>query len=1098
MKGKNMKVTNNESFSIVNIRVNEIKEPLGLDEKEPIISWGFSSDKKGMVQTKARILVRRCVDQALFWDSGELKTDCSINLVYAGKPLEPESRFEVTIKAWNQDGEMASGTTWFETGFLNSAESAWEGAQWIGAPEYAVASDTIGTFVLHSTIQMQKKGRAGITFGANDWRLLDKSKNESLLEGENYIRFVLNTTVAPAVVEIYRVGYDKTDRKDKPLYILPTVSLSTGKLIITANNVYKPHKLTVEVIGNCAYAYLDDKKIGIDDEAIQLNPLGRVDVTTYPRLCSIGYYVGKETEAEFDGLHVCYRRLPSREFFSLEGTSLSGEREKLVDPSCHGLPILRTDFFTEKEVERARLYATARGIYECSINGVRVGDEYFAPGLSQYDKHLLYQTYDVTNLLREGENGLGCILSSGWWSDSSTFRLDNYNFWGDKPSFLCKLVVVYKDGSREVFVTDTKTWQYYGEGPYRYAGFFNGEQYDARKAALYQNFSKAGFSAKGEKTPEEIIPTVIPKSKELFPGAAVWPEVNAAKPKIVGNYQAPVKEIERITAKSMFEPIPGVYIYDLGQEIAGVPILKFHEKRGKRITIRYGEMLYPNLEQYGELAGQMLQANLREASNTDIYICNGEEETYQPRFTFHGFRYIEISGTSHPLSLDEVQGILLSSAGQITGRFSCDNALINRFVKNVTYSQYCNFISIPTDCPQRNERMGWMGDTHIFCRTANYQSNEKNFYLRNLQAMADMQDKDGRLPSIAPIGGGFGGLTYESAMILIVYELYQQYGDIKVLETYYGAMKRWIECIKKMGLPGLPAVHAPAWLGDWLAPEPADDYLLWNAFHYRNVRYMQYFAKQLGITEDVQRYALEAEKTKKYWNETFVDKDTKRTTRADGSICDVQGSYSVGLSCNVFDEYSRDLAFAHLARKTREGNYTIKAGFFGTGPINPMLSLGGYSDLAYRTITQTKCPSWLYPVTQGATTIWERWNSYTAEEGFGKNNSMNSFNHYSLGSVLSWIYENVLGIQRDMRYPGYKHFVLHPEVRFFRNAEGAINTPYGMIKSAWEWQEDFIFYTCSIPPNTSANVILGKSQQTLGSGTYTLKIKGDGLQVFPG
>lgn len=254
-----------------------------------------------------------------------------------------------------------------------------------------------------------------------------------------------------------------------------------------------------------------------------------------------------------------------------------------------------------------------------------------------------------------------------------------------------------------------------------------------------------------------------------------------------------MKEVETVTAKSVTEPLPGVYIYDLEQEIAGVPVLKLHEKRGQRITIRYGEMLYPALERYRELAGCLLQANLREASNTDIYICSGEGgEVYNPRFTFRSYRYIELSGVENPPAPQEVQSVLLSSVEKITGEFSCDHELVNRLVKNVMYSQYCNFISIPTDCPQRNERMGWMGDTHIFCRTANYQSNVKNFYLRNLQAMADMQEKDGRLPCIAPFGGGFGGLTYESAMILVVYELYRMYGGTDVIETYYSSMKRWM------------------------------------------------------------------------------------------------------------------------------------------------------------------------------------------------------------------------------------------------------------------------------------------------------------------
>ena len=1084
-------------FEIKEIRVNGMTQPMGLDEKKPLFSWKFRNAGENMMQGKARVLVKERDGERIFWDSGELKTDCSIGLRYEGRDLMPESRYQVFVTAWNQNGDSAEGNTWFETGLLNPGQEAWEGAEWIGAPEYAVASDTIGVFVLHCTICMEKAGRAGIVFGANDSRLLDRNKNESLLQGENYIRFVLNTREEPAIVEIYRVGYDREDRADRPLFTIPAVSLATGKPVITRENKYKPHKLTVEVAGNGAYTYIDDEKIDESERTSpmgkvkiprQLNPLGIVDVTTFPRLCHIGYYVAEDTEAEFEGLHVHHYRSPSREFYRMKGKKIAGECQELVNPSCHGLPMLRSNFSVKGKVKQARLYATARGIYECSMNGHRVGREYFAPGASQYDKHLLYQTYDVTELLSEGENGIGCILASGWWSDSSTFRLDNFNYWGDKMSFLGKLVIIYEDGRREVTVTDDENWQYYGDGPYLYAGFFNGEQYDGRKAAIFRNFSRPGFFIEGLKKPEKITPCLMEEKEGIFPGAAPWPELNRTEPEIVGSYQAPVREIETLTAKSVTEHVPGVCIYDLGQEIAGVPVLKFHEKAGQKITIRYGEMLYPKLPCYGELSGTLLQANLREASNTDIYICRGEEgETYQPRFTFHGYRYIEISGAENPPAPEDVKSILLSSVEKITGGFSCDNELLNRFVKNVAYSQYCNFISIPTDCPQRNERMGWMGDTHIFCRTANYQSQVKNFYLRNLQAMADMQTKDGRLPSIAPFGGGFGGMTYESAMIIIVYELYQQYGTMDVIEEYYGAMKKWMDAICREGLPGVPDVQPQAWLGDWLAPEPADESLLWNAFHYRNAEYMKFFAEKLGLWEDAESYRREAEKTKKYWNDTFVDPETKRTRNADGSICDAQGSYSVGLSCGVFDEDSMQMAFGHLARKTKEGGYTIRSGFFGTEPINPMLSRGGYGNLACRTMLQTKCPSWLYPVTQGATTIWERWDSLTKENGFGENNSMNSFNHYSLGSVLNWLYENVLGIRRDESNPGYKHFTLRPETGTFSYARGGMETPHGRIESAWEIRENKIYYTCTIPPNTWADVILGKEHKRLGSGTYTME-----------
>lgn len=1092
---------NKNIFDVYDLRTEQICNPIGLDKYLPVFSWKLKSEKRNTVQKKVRICVGKTPGGCEQWNSGILNTGCSAGISYGGRELQSESVYYVSVKVWNQDDEYAEAEGSFETGMMNPDISAWEGAQWIGAPEYMVSAEKLSVFVIESSIAVKKGNRAGIVFGADDSRLLDKRKNELLMEGPNDIRFVLNVEQDPAVVEVFRRGYCQEDQESVPLYVIPAVDLKTGETLITKENKREFHRLTVEVEGNGAYTYLDGVRIG---ETVaktsygnvivprQLNPLGAFDVTTYPRLCKIGYYCGEGSEAVFEGLRVKNLRKPGAEILTFDiedGKKLTGEAMEIFDPSCHSLPMFRRNFSVKGNVVSARLYASARGIYECSINGKTVGNEYFAPGASQYDKHLMYQTYDVTDFLKQGENGIGCILASGWWSDSFSFRLYNFNYWGDKPSFLGKLVIRYEDGRREVFITDDQNWEYYGEGPYRYAGFFNGEEFDARKEDIYQSFSKPDFEITGCKKPEIIKPIPMDEHEGIFSGACCWPAMNLTEPEIVGNYQAPVREVEVFTAKAMTEPLPGVYIYDLGQEIAGVPRIRLCGRPGQKITIRYGEILYPDLEEYKDLAGQMLQANLREASNTDIYICRGDkEEVYQPRFTFHGYRYIEISGVEMALPLENVQGVLLSSVETITGNFKCDNVLVNRFAENVKYSQYCNFISIPTDCPQRNERMGWMGDTHIFCRTASYQSNVKNFYLRNLQAMKDMQTEDGRLPSIAPFGGGFGGQTYESAMILVVWELYQQYGDLSVIQEFYDSMNRWMDSMEKAGLPGLPEIPQNAWLGDWLAPIPADDYLIFNAFHYRNACLMKKYAFLLHKPEDAEKYEKIEEETKKFWNRVFVDSDSGRTMNADGSMCDVQGSYSIGLSCGVFEEKYERRAFSYLEEKTREGNYRIQSGFFGTGPINPMLSKGGYYETAQKIMTQTAYPSWLYPVTQGATTIWERWNSFTKEKGFGGNNSMNSFNHYSLGSVLSWLYENVLGIQRDEENPGFRHFTLKPEMGTFEFAAGGIDTPYGRIESSWEKNAEGYLYRCTVPENTTATVVLKNKIQELGSGKYMFKI----------
>jgi len=1084
------------------------KTPIGMDHKErPIISWKFTTQEKGMKQKKVRILVGTSENGSDMWDSDILSTDCSIGTAYEGKELQPCTEYYITLETTNQKDEKVIGSTTFETGLLDPTMKAWDGAKWIGAPEYYVASDTIGVFVLESTITIAEgSSRAGIVFGANDERLLNRERNEYLIEGENYIRYELNIDKTPATIDIFRVGYHKDDKKDVPFCSFPVVDVESAdkKLVITDQNKYEAHFLQIEVIGNCAYTYVDGIKVdaveiqtwhGKDLEARQLNPMSNNDITCFPRICDIGYFVAKGNKANFDGLRVRNYRTPSKIFFEMDtenGIDLEGVEEDaqfVTKPDCHALPMLRREIKVSKPLAKARLYATARGIYDCMINGNEISDQFFAPGASQFDKHLMYQTYDVTDYLNEGDNGIGFTLAPGWWSDAQTFTVRNYNFWGDKVSLLAKIVLTYTDGTQEVIVTDDINWQYYGEGPYKYASFFQGEYFDANLSHIYDNYSKPGFEIKGVKNPSEINTDCMEEYYGLGQGfGAPWPAMNHTEPMIIGSINAPVKAVEELSAKSMSEPAPGLFIYDLEQEIAGVPVVKLKGKKGTKVCLRFGEILYPKLEEYGELHGRMLQMNLRDASNTDNYILRGDEtgEWYTPKFTFHGYRYIEITGLEVAPALEDVKSLQLSSIHEITGEIEVDNDLVNRLIKNVKYSQLSNFISIPTDCPQRNERMGWTGDGHVFCRTATYQSDSRLFYYRYLQAIKDLQTDDGDLPNVAPFGGGFGGITYGSAMHLIVWELYQQYGDRKIIDEYYDSMQKYMEFLKKKGMPGTVYVGP---LGDWLAPEETDNYLIWNAFYCKDARLMKEYAIILGKQEDVDYYEKIEQETKSYWNKTFVDKNTGKTLNTDGTVNDTQCSYSLGLYFEMFHMDVKKKAFDNLARKTVEVGYTVSTGFFGTSPLNPMLSEGGYPEIAYRLLTQTAFPSWLYPVTQGASTIWERWNGYTVESGFGGLNAMNSFNHYSFGSVISWIYEYVIGIRRDESHPGYGHFILKPTILGFEKAKGGFETPYGRIESAYQVEENRITYTCKVPANTTATLVISGRTEELGSGEYTFVIE---------
>lgn len=1056
----------------MSFRISEILIDDFIDTKKPVFSWKLTSSKKNVFQTFYKIEVFRKDDNFLMWNSGEIESENSNGIEYEGKELSPTTEYFVKICVKNNFGEYAQSQKKIETTFLCDDFSCWDGAKFIGAPEYYVCSEALGVFSLESEISISDFGKAGIIFGADDYRLENKELNEMLIEGKNYCLICIHKTKSFNNIEVFRVGYSKDDKKDIPLKIfnLPKEAEKSS------------YKLKLDVTGNCVNINVNNIFVG----KVQLNPLGDNDVTTFPHLGNIGYYAEKLTKVHFSGIKCKFIREPSNTFFECDtqnGIDIFSEEEVFLkrNPNTHAIPMLRRNFFVQDKIKKARLYVTARGIYECRINGKSVSDEYFSPGASQFDKHLYYQIYDVTNLLNNGENGIGFTLSSGWWNGSQTFVLGCYNFWGDKESVMAKLVISYENGFSQSFVTNTQDWFYFGEGAYKFAGFFQGERVDGRKMLEYYDFSKPNFKNDNLKKPLEINPSIISEYDSLPGFFRKYPEINKTLPKFVGKSNCPVLQVEELCAKKVYSPAENVFIYDLEQEIAGTVKITFNGKKGETAIIRYAEMLYPKLEEYGELDGRILVANLRDAASTDKYILNGEKnEIYSPRFTFHGFRYIEISGIKNPPKISEVKGIQLSSVEKISGTIKTDNELLNRFIKNVKYSQLCNFTSIPTDCPQRNERMGWAGDTHVFCKTANLNSNVKNFYLRYLEALRDCQEENGNLPEIAPVGGGFGGITYGCALSFIVNELYDFYADKTIILENYSAMKKYMEYLFNFNLPG------NAYLGpidDWLAPEKTDSNLVWNAFYGRLCFLMLKFSKILNLSDDIILFKKKLEDAKLFFEKTFFDSKKGLSLNFDGTYNDSMGSYAISLAYEMLSDKNIKKAQKRLSEKVQESKYKITTGFFCTSLINPMLSEGGFFSDSYKMISQTEFPSWLYPVTQGATTIWERWNSYTHKNGFGGMNSMNSFNHYSLGSVLSWIYEYGLGIRHQKNIAGWKEFIIKPDFSF-KNISGGFETPYGRIEVCYEMIDKNVKFSCTIPVNTKAKIFLPNKIEVLGSGKY--------------
>ena len=1071
-------------YRIYDLTTELEKRPLGVDEKNPRFGWKIESDIAGVKQDAYRVVVKK--GEEIVWDTGRVQSRETAWIEYAGEELLPRTEYTWHVESFYENGSDAACDS-FETGLMDTSIEAWRGAKWIGSKEIGLAAKAKGVFGI--TLNFRMHGEAvGVVFGKNDPRLLDENKNDYSVAGENYIKY---RVTRKGVLEIYRVGYCPADSADKPL----------ATQVIENFDPHVMHSLRVDVMGNSAYAYMDEARVDFDkipglrgptafpgapDFMIvprQLNPAGNNDVTTYPLLCECGFFA--EGRAEVLKFGINNLRPPKAPIVRIEASTPGPfadhveydrialcDEELTYDLSYGGIPMLRREFALEGEIKRARLYATARGIYDCTINGKAISDRRFEPGAGQYDKHLQYQVYDVTDMLAKGVNAIDAELSSGWWNESQTFTVMNYNYWGDRQSLLMMLICEMADGTERTIVTTPGEWLVRNNGPVRFAGWFYGEHYDARLE-----------KARPDWKPSVEIETVDFSELEKDTSFPRWPIPTMNQPELKASIGSPVKQIMTLEAKAFIEPRKGVYVYDMGQNLIGVPEITFRGRAGQEATIRYGEVLYPDLPEYAGNVGMILTENYRDALSIDRYIFAGEDKaTYSPRHTFHGYRYVEISGIEEAPALSDVKARVLSSIQTLTGGFECSDPLVNKLYSNIRWSQYANFLSIPTDCPQRNERMGWAGDAQVFSRTAAYNADVYGFLRRYLECHRDCQLPDGRYADIAPVGGGFGGIEWDSAGIIVAYELYRQYGDKRIIEENFANMEFYMDFLRAKGTPGVLDNVGP--LGDWLATDMStDNPLLWNAVYYFDACIMSEMAKAIGRDTESEKYAELAKEIKVNWNRAFVDPETGKTRNLKGEINDTQASYALPLGYGVFEDMAG--AAKRLAEKTAELDYTVTTGFVGTAPLCPALCEGGFTDVAYKVLTGVQFPSWLYSVTEGATTIWERWNSVTKENGFGGNNAMNSFNHYSLGAVGAWMYAYCLGIARGEG--SWQRFRLQPYADNFDYAEGFFESVYGTIRAGWVRRDGKTTYRVTIPANTEAEVIIPGRREVVGSGEHVFE-----------
>jgi alpha-L-rhamnosidase len=721
-------------------------------------------------------------------------------------------------------------------------------------------------------------------------------------------------------------------------------------------------------------------------------------------------------------------------------------------------PYLRREFELRPGVKAARLYITSLGLYEAQINGSIVGDQVLAPGWTVYDRRLRYQTFDVTGMLHEGSNAIGAILADGWYRGLIGFGGGRRNIWGEHLALLAQLEIWYEDGPSERIVTD-ETWRA-ATGPILLSGIYEGETYDAR---LEQpGWASSGFDDAHWKTVRSI----------------EW-NLNS----LIAPVGPPVRRIERMTPVFITQSPSGRTLLDFGQNLVGRLQLSVQGSAGQTITLRHAEVLEN---------GELCTRPLRIAEATDRYtLRGGGVETWEPRFTFHGFRYAEVDGWPSELRPADIYAVVIHSDMEITGWFECSDLLLNRLHENVLWSMRGNFIDIPTDCPQRDERLGWTGDLQVFSPTASFLYDVSGFLQSWLADLAIEQGKSaGSVPPVIPntLGEAFGaGAAWADAATVVPWVLYERFGDPGILAAQFESMRAWVDYVDSV------AGEKHLWergfqFGDWLDPTAPPD-KPWQARIDKTIVASAYFAHSaelvgraaevLGRDADKTRYLTLAAEARAAFAREYI-------TPAGRLVSDAETAYALALAFDLLPTpEQRQCAGERLAELVRESGYTIRTGFVGTPLICDALCSNGHHLAAYRLLMQRECPSWLYPVTMGATTIWERWDSMLPD-GSVNPGEMTSFNHYALGAVADWMQRTIGGLAPAE--PGYRRVEIHPRPGGgLTHAHARHLSPYGMVECGWKIEAGKIDVEVVIPPNSFAIVTLPGSEAApveVGSGSW--------------
>ncbi|HWA19566.1 MAG TPA: family 78 glycoside hydrolase catalytic domain [Devosia sp.] len=703
-------------------------------------------------------------------------------------------------------------------------------------------------------------------------------------------------------------------------------------------------------------------------------------------------------------------------------------------------PHIRGEFSAERQVVRARAYATARGVYQLFLNGQRVGDHELAPGWTDYRDRVMVQAFDITDQIRTGSNAVGILLNDGWWSGfyGSDRRQQGYH-WGRYPEAWAQIMLEYADGGHEVFATD-ESWRF-ADGALLYSDLLMGESVDARRDL--GNWTGPDYDA------------------------SRWDHVETGSSdfdSLVPMIDEPIRAMETLKAISI-KPVGDVWIVDFGQNLSGRARIVIEEAEGVKVRLRYAEVLYDD--------GRLYTENLRTTEATDFFISAGKgPAAFETRFTSHGFRYMEISGVTKPPALADMTAIVLRNDIPWSGTLTTSDPDINKLDQNIRWGQLDNHVAVPTDCPQRDERLGWTADAQVFFVTAAYNADVASFYSRWLGDVRYAQTKDGAFPDVAPKIAIVteGAPAWGDAGVIIPWQLYRMYGDKRLLAESWDSMHRWVDFIAANNPDLIWKRRAGNNFGDWLQIDvltPRD--VLATAYFAESTRLVSETARVLGRKQDAERYAAQAERIREAFRKAFVEPGN----RIHG---DTQTVYLLALGFNLLPEAARKDLETHLVRKLAEYGNRLTTGFVGTPLLCPVLSDIGRDDLAFSLLERREYPSWLYPVLHGATTMWERWDSWTEEKGF-YSPMMNSFNHFAFGAVGEWLYRYVAGLDQAPGSIGFRELKIAPHVGGSLTEVGATyDSPFGKVASGWKRDGKRLTLEIAVPPGVRAHVTVPGSK----------------------